>query len=419
MKRLLLMLALLVLIIGGFAPAAAAQEQRQISVSIDGLPVSFDVQPVMQNGRTLVPFRAIAEALDVQVTWDGAAQTINATDGKNTVRLQMNSNTGYRNQNPIPLDVPPLNLNGRTLIPLRFFGEAFNCQVVWDNATYTVKITSAPRQMSVIGFYALGDTQTSSWTNLFGVPYPQRAAGNTGLVSELALGWYSLDGQGNLLTQSRTGWQRPDGYEDVLSAAGSYNLRTEMVVHVTDEDGTITSLLTNQAAMQQAAAGIAAEASLYSGVNLNLEGLGYRDTGAQLQAVQNSFTSFVDLLSAQLQAAGKTLTLTLHAPNSAYKGYDYEALGQIADRIIIMAYDYGAKPEPVDMVVQAVETARAVVPAEKLVLGISAPSENPESLLTKVGIAKRYSLKGIALWRLGVVSDEMWKSLGTTIQERG
>jgi spore germination protein YaaH len=269
--------------------------------------------------------------------------------------------------------------------------------------------------MSVIGFYALGDTQTSSWTNLFGAPYPQTAAGNTALVSELALGWYSLDGQGNLLTQSRTGWQRPDGYEDVLDAARAYKLRTEMVVHVTDEDGTITNLLTNQVAMQRAAAGISEEANLYGGVNLNLEGLGYRDTGAQLQAVQNSFTSFISLLSEQLQTAGKTLTLTLHAPNSAYKGYDYKALGKVADKIIIMAYDYGSKPEPVNLVIQAVETAKAVVPVEKLVLGISAPSETPESLLTKVGIAKRYNLDGIALWRLGVVSDEMWQVLKTTV----
>lgn len=380
------------------------------------MPVSFDVQPVIQSGRTLVPFRAIAEALNVQVTWDGAAQTINATDGNNAVLLQMGSNTGYRNQTPIPLEVPPLNLDGRTLIPLRFFSEAFDCQVVWDNVTSTVKITSPPQQMTVVGFYALGDAQTSSWGNLFGVPYPGTAAGNTGLVSDLALGWYSLDGQGNLLTQSRTGWQRPDGWENVLDAARSYNIRTEMVVHVTDEDGTITNLLTNENAMNQAVADILKEINSYDSVNLNLEGLGYRDTGAQLQAVQNSFTSFVSLLFEQLQAAGKTLTVTLHAPNSSYKGYDYQALGKVTDKIIIMAYDYGSTPEPVNQVIQAVESATAVVPAQKLLLGISAPTETPQSILTKVGIAKQYNLDGIALWRLGVVSDEMWQILKTTVK---
>ncbi|KAF1083888.1 putative sporulation-specific glycosylase YdhD [Sporotomaculum syntrophicum] len=418
MKRIFLMLALVAWLGGVLVPAASAQENKHIPVFIDGLPVNFDVQPVIQSGRTLVPFRAIAEALNVQVTWENTTQTVNATDANNNVRLQMGSLTGYRNQTPIPLDVPPLNLDGRTLIPLRFFSEAFDCQVVWDNAAGTVIITSPPQQMAVVGFYVLGDAQTSSWTNLFGVPYPGTSTGNTGLVSELALGWYSLDEQGNLLTQSRTGWQRPDGWEDILDAARSYNLGTEMVIHVTDEDGTITNLLTNETAMHKATTDILTEVNSYGGVNLNLEGLGYRDTGEQLQAVQNSFTDFVSLLFEQLQAAGKPLTLTLHAPNSVYRGYDYQALGQVSDKIIIMAYDYGAKPEPVNQVIQAVETAIAVIPAEKLVLGISAPNETPQSILTKVGIAKRYNLDGIALWRLGVISDEMWQVLKTTVKER-
>jgi len=84
-----------------------------------------------------------------------------------------------------------------------------------------------------------------------------------------------------------------------------------------------------------------------------------------------------------------------------------------------MAYDYGPKPEPVNLVRQAVEMAIAAgVPPEKLVLGISAPAETPESILTKVGIGKRYDLAGIALWRLGLVSDEMWTALRTAIEAR-
>lgn len=418
MKRLFLTLTLMIVLAIGFASAAPAREHRPISVLTDGLPVSFDVQPVVQNGGTLVPFRAIAEALNVQVTWDGDTQTIHATDGHTNVQLQISSKTAYRNQTPISLEVPPLSLDGRTLIPLRFFSEAFDCQVTWDNAASTVHITSPAQQMTVVGFYALGDEQTSSWTDLFGVPYPETAAGNTGLVSELALGWYSLDGQGNLLTQSRTGWQRPDGWENVLNTTRSCNLPTEMVIHVTDQDGTITNLLANEAAMQQAAADILEEVNPYRGVNLDFEGLGYRDTGTQLQAVQNSFTSFVGLLYRQLQAAGKTLTVTLHAPNSAYRGYDYQALGQVADKIIIMAYDYGSTPEPDNQVIQAVEAAKAVVPAGKLLLGISAPSETPQSIATKVGIAKKYNLDGIALWRLGLISDAMWQGLRTAVKER-
>lgn len=419
MKRLLSITLLSVVILaGGFSVPAFAQEQRKIPVLIDGLPVTFDVQPIIQNGRTLVPFRAIAEALNVKVYWDGTTQTISATDGKTSIRLQIGNKTAYRNDSPILLNVPPQILGGRTLIPLRFFGEAFNCKVEWDDSINGVRIASPPQEMTVIGFYALGDSKTSSWTNLFGKPYPETDKGNTDVVGELALGWYSLDKEGNLLTKSRTGWQRPDGWEKVLEAAEEYNLKTEMVVHVTDGDGTISSLLANEAAMTRAANGIMREAVIYQGVNLDFEGLGYRDDDEQLKAVQDAFTRFIQLLAEQVKAANLTLTLTLHAPNSAYKGYDYRTLGELADRIIVMAYDYGSTPEPVALVAQAVEMAKALVPPEKLVLGISAPTETAESILTKVGIAKRYSLNGIAIWRLGLVSGEMWEALRVSVMPR-
>ncbi len=418
-KSLLLIIAFTVILTGFFSPPAKAQEQPQvIPVLIDGLPVVFDVQPVIANGRTLVPFRAIAEALNVNVTWDGANQTILASDGKISVRLQIGDITAYRNEISVTLEAPPVILDGRTLIPLRFFSEAFNCQVVWDEAERSVKITSPLKLMTVTGFYTLGDKETSSWTNLFGKDYPAEGSGNTDVVSVLALGWYSLDKKGNLLNDSDSGWRRPDGWEDILKAAGKYNLKTEMVVQLTDSDGTLTNLLTNQAVMDQAIRGITKESLSYKGVNLDFEGLGWRDQGEKLTSVRSDFAKFVRLLSGELKKNGRSLTLTLHAPNSAYKGYDYQVLGGLADRIIIMAYDYGSRPEPLDLVIEAVEMARTAVPAEKLVLGVSIPSETAESILSKVGVAKRYNLQGIAIWRLGLVSNEMWTALRSSVQSR-
>ncbi|MGI9860490.1 stalk domain-containing protein [Moorella naiadis] len=243
MKRFILIsLMVVATLVAGLAPPALAQEPgKQIPVLVDGQPVTFDAPPVIQDKRILVPFRAIAEALNVQVDWDGNTRTVRATDGKTSIRLQVGDRTAYRN--------------------------------------------NAPR-------------------------------------------------------------------------------------------------------------------------------------GAQLQIVRDRFTRFAKLLSSQLQAAGLHLTLTLHAPNSVYKGYDYKGLGAIADRIIIMAYDYGAIPEPVSKVEEAVQMARVVVPPSKLVLGISAPTETATSILGKVGIAKRYNLGGIALWRLGLVSDAMWEALRTSVVTR-
>ncbi|MBF7081758.1 copper amine oxidase [Desulfallas sp. Bu1-1] len=419
MKRISIIALVLLLSIGVYLiPRAAAQERSGVEILLDGLPVASDVPPTVHHGRTMVPFRAVAEALNIAVTWDGQTKSIIAKNNETTLELKVSQSTAYRNQQAIPLDVPPLIIEERTLIPLRFFAEAFGCSVKWDGAGKKVVITSPPKSMQVIGFYALGDAQTSSWKNLFGTSYPEAGRGNTGALSELALGWYSLDEEGTLVTRSRTGWQRPEGWENVLRAAEKYQLKTEMVIHATDYNSAISTFLNNEALMAKAVAAIKEEATKYDGVNIDFEGLGWRELGTQLEKTRNNFTGFIRKLSEQLKPLNINLTLTLHAPNSAYPGYDYRALGQIADRIIIMAYDYGAKPEPANLVIQAVQMARASVPSEKLVLGISAPSETPESMAVKIGIAKRYNLNGIALWRLGLVTDEMWKVVENSVEPK-
>ena len=153
------------------------------------------------------------------------------------------------------------------------------------------------------------------------------------------------------------------------------------------------------------------EVILYGGVNLNFEGLGLSQNGEELIAVQKEFAAFVTLLSKSLGQLEKSLSLTVHPPNSVYKGYDYAALAAAADSIIIMAYDYGPKPEPLSLVKQAVEMAKTQVPPEKLLLGISVPYETLESIAPKIGLAKRSGLGGIALWRINVISDEIWEVL--------
>ncbi len=419
MKKFLtciLLFVLMVFICSGLSiPAYALESSSSISVLIDGLPVAFDTNPVIKNGRTMVPFRALSETLNVKVDWDDSTKTVTAYNGATTIRLQIGSSIAYLNSAAVTMDSPPLLLNGRTLIPLRFFSEAFNCNVAWIDNIKTVKITSPKKVMEVTGFYALGDSQTSSWTDLFESPYPDTGPGNTEAISNLALGWYSLDRDGNLLTQSRTGWQRPESWEKVLEAADYYKIKTEMVIHLTDKDSVIANIITDQLAVDRAIEGIVKEAELYQGVNLDFEGLGWQENGVTLDQHRNAFVKFIGLLNNKLKAENKSLILTLHPLNSAYKGYDYGELGKNSDRIVIMAYDYGIKPEPVSHVLQAVDLARAVVPAEKLVLGISIPGETVDSLNTKIGIAKRYNLQGIALWRLGLLPDEIWHSIKSSV----
>lgn len=412
MKRILRFTLLLIgLILAAGTIPASAQLEEDIKVFIDGAQLQLDVAPQIQNGRTMLPFRAVADALDIDVIWESAARQIIAEDSSITLEMTIDSKLAKVNDQVVIMDTAPVILNGRTLLPARFFSETFGCVVKWDPSTRIVNIVSAPPEMKIIGFYALGDEKTSSWTNLFNTPYPQASKGNTEVLSDLALGWYSLDETGQLLRKSTSGWEIPSGWEDVLEAAEKYELKTQMVVHMTDGGGKLVRFLNNDEAVRLAAVSIAEEAQLYQGVNLDFEGLGWNESGEELMKTRQLFNNFAALLSEELKIHGLELILTLHAPNSSYRGYDYLTLGKIADHIIIMAYDYGSKPEPEDLVIQAVSQATAQVPPEKLILGISAVSETGESLKKKLKIAWEYDLEGAALWRLGLITDEMWKVL--------
>ncbi|MFA7148421.1 MAG: N-acetylmuramoyl-L-alanine amidase [Syntrophomonadaceae bacterium] len=111
-------------------------------VILDGSQLTFEVPPTIENGRTLVPLRAIFEAMGASVNWDNNTRTVTSVKGTTTVVLPIGSTRPTVNGQVWPLDVPAKINNGRTLAPLRFVGEAFGGKVDWNNSTRTITITS-------------------------------------------------------------------------------------------------------------------------------------------------------------------------------------------------------------------------------------------------------------------------------------
>ncbi len=408
-----------------FAPAAKAASSATIPVTLDGLPVEFDVPPTIVGGRALVPFRLLAEALGCDVTWDGATRHVHATApwSERTADLFIGRTDAQVSGQGRTLDVPPMIVDGRTLIPLRFFAEAFGAEVAWHDDTRSITVASPVRPMEVLGYYALGNAETSSWTEVFGQPYPGLGVGSTDLVSTAACAWFVLDAStgGIVLDDRYSGQKRPDEWREIVDRLGDYAIQADMMVHWarTDAAGvadpSIYAFLRSPAAMRRAVDEMASYAADFHGVNLDIEYLGQRQTGDELDATKRDFNTFVQLLSSTLHGQGKTLTLSLHPLNTWYPGYDWATLGNYADRIVIMAYGYGplASPQPFEKVTEAVDLALRVVPAEKLLLGLVATKSNGveggetrETLAPKVGLAKRRGLAGVALWRLGVWGPE-------------
>lgn len=103
-----------------------------IVVFLDGSRVYFDVPPLLEKGRTLVPLRAIFEALGAEVGWDEATRTVTAAKPGVSLSLTVDSTRALVNETEMILDVPAKVVEGRTLVPLRFVGEALGASVEWD-----------------------------------------------------------------------------------------------------------------------------------------------------------------------------------------------------------------------------------------------------------------------------------------------
>lgn len=116
-----------------------------ISLNIDNVPLTTDVPPVIVDGRTLVPVRAIFEKLGAVVNWEPTTQTVTATSGEKTITLKLNDTSAYVNNELKTLDVPAQIVEGRTMVPARFVAESLDCQVLWEPTTQTVNVNTVPQ----------------------------------------------------------------------------------------------------------------------------------------------------------------------------------------------------------------------------------------------------------------------------------
>jgi len=113
-----------------------------IRVFLDGELLAFDVAPIMADGRVMVPMRTIFEALGAQLEWDEESRAITATrDGIIIVAKIGNPNIRVGDE-WLAMDVTPMIVDGRTLVPIRFVAEAFGIDVTWQEIGGSVHIVT-------------------------------------------------------------------------------------------------------------------------------------------------------------------------------------------------------------------------------------------------------------------------------------
>lgn len=112
----------------------------EIFVSLNNLPITFDVKPQSINNRTMVPLRGIFEALGLEVGWDPVTRKITGTKDGLKIEAWVDRSEAFVNGKSIALDVPPAVVDNRTLVPVRFIAEATGADVQWNGELNTVLI---------------------------------------------------------------------------------------------------------------------------------------------------------------------------------------------------------------------------------------------------------------------------------------
>ena len=138
MKRIVCLLLVLIMLL----TTVVFAYDKPISVTLDGEKLTFDVEPALIDGRTMVPIRAIFEAMGAVVEWDNDTQSAICTKGDTVVKMTIDSPTIYINDKASQMDTSPVIINGRTLAPARFVAESFGYKIEWDNENAIAKITS-------------------------------------------------------------------------------------------------------------------------------------------------------------------------------------------------------------------------------------------------------------------------------------
>ncbi|MGD0153813.1 MAG: stalk domain-containing protein [Thermacetogeniaceae bacterium] len=111
-----------------------------IQVKLDGQATNLDVKPIIVNGRILVPVRGIFSQMRAFIQWQPENQEVLIARNSIVVKLTVNSDTAFVNDHTVTLDSPAVIVNGRLMVPLRFISESFKADVKWDAQDNTVLI---------------------------------------------------------------------------------------------------------------------------------------------------------------------------------------------------------------------------------------------------------------------------------------
>lgn len=130
------------------ATATPRGTARSHTVVLNGRAVEFDVTPQVVDGRMRVAFRSVFESDGGKVTWDARSKTATSVKGALEVQVPIGNRIAQINGRDVDMGAAASITKGRTIIPVRFFGEAVGAHVSWDAATQTALLRTSERTIA-------------------------------------------------------------------------------------------------------------------------------------------------------------------------------------------------------------------------------------------------------------------------------
>ena len=180
------------------ALAVSAASTKDITVKVNDTVIRFpDQKPIIQNERTLVPIRFVAEALGYDVDWNEKDNTAVIDDGK--IVLYIGTNKAKINGKSVTLDVASTVVRDRTMVPLRVIAETLDCSVDWIGETKTILINQKKngRELSLYErlmqtglYYDVKDTRDNEHTRFLVHKDLVKSAPKESSPAALGIGWW-------------------------------------------------------------------------------------------------------------------------------------------------------------------------------------------------------------------------------------
>lgn len=363
---------------------------QKIYITIDSKPIEkFNMEPVIIDGRTLVPVRDIFEEMDAEILWNDKDREVTIKKDDNTIVFKIDSNEAIKNSiDVIKLDVPAKIINNYTMVPLRAISDSIGYNVEWDNNIRTVIIETPINTIEndktittteVIKEETITETTTSSvegasnqkqdgikilWdqTSKPINDSEQKREVINGL-DVLSPTWFEIkNSEGDIEDKGSieyAKWAKEQGYQlwGLVSNSFSPTITHDTLSNPTKRAKIINSLVEY------------AQKYDLDGINIDFESVAKEDGDYYLQFIKEATPVF--------KQNGLTVSVDMYVPTPWTSHYQMEEVGKIVDYVIIMAYDehYSTSKESgsvasLPWVEKYMLEATKLVSKDKLIMGV-------------------------------------------------